>query len=116
MAAKNAAPSVDLTWSVNKPITVTVTAAGVVTIEGLTGDRNYSALYTAGTTTETEAVSVPSKNITFDDSNWTKEEGGTLICKLTSAYPDFYKGDTMKVKVVLTDGSTVEGSVAIPAN
>lgn len=115
MAAKNAAPSVDLKWSVNKPITVTVSGC-VVTIEGLTGDRNYVSMTTAGTLNNTTPDKPATKNISYNATNWTEAEGGTLICTLSPNYATWYAGDTMVVTITLTDGSQVSGSVTFPAN
>lgn len=118
-AAKNATPGVELTWSVDKHVdgpSVSVTAAGVVTITGLTGDCKYVSMATSGTASNTTVAPTASQDISYDTTNWTEAEGGTLVCTLSSVFPTYYAGDTMVVYVYLSDGSTVTGSVAIPAN
>ncbi|MBQ8526918.1 MAG: hypothetical protein IJ429_00465 [Lachnospiraceae bacterium] len=120
-AAKTAAPSVDLTWSVDKHSdgpTVSITPAGVVTISGLTAEANtnVSMMTTRGTNANTTAVALDPKNISWNVDNWTEADGGTLVGTLGANYPVYYAGDTMIFSVGLTDGTTITGTVTFPAN
>ncbi|MBQ8197880.1 MAG: hypothetical protein IJZ76_00430 [Lachnospiraceae bacterium] len=118
-AAKTAAPSVDLTWSVDKHSdgpTVDVSTAGIVTISGLTAEANIDTekITTFGTV-KTNVEGINATAVTWDDANWTIENGGTLIMNLGQTYVDYYAGETMTIKIGLTDGTTISDSVTFPA-
>jgi len=120
MPAKDAAPSVELTWSVDKHMDgpqVTISTTGLITITGLTAAQNTDFLTwtTKGTANNTTPTSLDANQVTFGTENWTKENGGTLLCQLGSGYVVYYGGDTMILTIGLSDGTTVSGSVTFPA-
>lgn len=117
-AAKEAAPKVDLTWSVDKHVdgpSISITTAGVVTISNLTAEKNANGakITTQGTASKTTPTAL-SSSVTYNTNNWTSADGGTLIINLGASYPQYYAGDTMILKATLTDGSVITGSVTFP--
>ena len=109
-----APPTVSLVWTIDKPDTavegngpsVTLTTAGVITMSGLTADKNYahSAVLAYGTMSD-ELDADP--NMVWDVDNWNATTGGTLSFKLNEAWLNALQGKTATVTVTLTDGSTI---------
>ena len=109
-----APPTVSLVWTIDKPDTavegngpsVTLTTAGVITMSGLTADKNYahSAVLAYGTMSD-ELDADP--NMEWDVDSWNATTGGTLSFKLNEAWLNALQGKTATVTVTLTDGSTI---------
>lgn len=119
-AAKDAAPSVEVTWSVDKHVdgpSISITTAGVVTFSNLTAEKNVNAkdMVTYGATKNTTPAALDSKQVSFTTDNWTAADGGTLIMTLGASYKTYYAGDTMTLKATLSDGSIITGTVTFPA-
>lgn len=85
---------------------VTLTADGTITMSGLTADINYahSAILAYGQRSD-ELDSDP--NMEWGLENWSEEEGGTLVFKLSPAWLAALDGLEATVTVKLTDDTTM---------
>ena len=105
-----APPTVSLVWTIDAPQgagpSVTLSKAGVVTISGLTADKNYghSALLAYGSLSD-ELDADP--NMDWDTTNWTEASGGTLIFRLHSAWLSALNGKKATLTVKLSDNTTI---------
>jgi len=113
-AAETATPKVKIAWDIKKHVDgpqVSVTSAGLITVSNLTSEKAYSSMTTTGST-DTKAYPVSSTKGTFDKS---QEASGIIKCQLNSGTVAYYAGQTLTITVTLSDGSTITGSVEIPA-
>ena len=98
----------DCTYGLYTPITgpqVTITEDGVITMSGLTADANYahSAVLSYGDQSS-ELDSDPNLDWVMDD--WSAEDGGTLIFKLSQAWLSALDGKEATVTVTITGSDT----------
>ncbi|MBO5088424.1 MAG: hypothetical protein J6C01_07100 [Lachnospiraceae bacterium] len=110
---KTAVPAVNVVWTLEDAESgpqVTLSNSGLITFTNLTADANINGAttYTSGSiaTTETPLTT----DVEWGTSQWTESEGGTLTGQLGSTYMQYYTGQTVTVKAVLTDGTTITAS------
>lgn len=110
------APTVDVTWSWNKaatdataatdvvdvtvtPPTVTLTAAGVITISNLTAEQNFASVAINGNNVDADAE--------WDTENYNDNNGGTIIIKLGAPWLNWLDGEDVTAEVTLSDGTSI---------
>lgn len=113
-------PAVSLVWTIEKPegaveasSPLSVSPTGLITHTGLTADRKYVSM------------KITNKNGTFDIGdapaewnldNYDEATGGSYTCQLGDFWMETLRGFSGgKVTVTLSDGSTVEADINIPA-
>lgn len=126
VADDTTAPKVQVTWSYDKAAddatpsedqtdagpSIKVTSAGVITITGLTAERNYSSLsvtYNDGAKTATIETSAH----TWDKTQWSREDGGSLKITLSATYMNSLSGQTPTFTLTLSDKTTVKTTATI---
>ena len=85
---------------------VSMSAAGVITMSGLTADRNYAhsaVLEYDGQSDELDT----DPNMTWGTDAWSATDGGTLVFTLSPAWLSALSGKSATVTVALSDGSTI---------
>lgn len=112
------APKVVVTWTLedaSEPAgpTVSINSTGKVTFTGLTADANVVPDQTtiSGSTDTTPYALY--QYATYDDTNWSEQDGGTLIYQLQASSVQFYSGQTAKVTAKLSDGTVITASCVI---
>lgn len=92
---------------------VTISTDGLVTISGLTADKNYKA---SAINNGVENGMINDSTVTWNTTNWDNTNGGTLLFQLepSAGWVAWYTGKTLTVTITLTDGSTVTGSQVMP--
>ena len=86
---------------------VTMTSDGVITISNLTADVNYAHSAVLEYGDESDDLDTDS-NMEWDTDNWTEEDGGTLVFKLSQAWLDALNGKSATLTVHLTNEETIE--------
>lgn len=111
LALKDNPPKIDLTWSV-KDFTVTgpqvnISASGLITVSGLTADKNYKSMTIADKDGKAQALNVAPA--TWNTDNWTAADGGTFSVQLGDQWVTYLdeKGNNATVVVTLSDESTI---------
>lgn len=116
ITSETTAPTVDVTWSWDKaaddataatdvvevtvtPPAVTLTAAGKITVSGLTADQNFVSAAINGTDISTD--------VEWDSDNYNSESGGTLIMQLGSTWLEWLDGESVTVEIGLSDSSSI---------
>ena len=119
---KNVKPSVSVVYKVQKKTgpKVTMTPNGVITITGLTAEKNFAdyTSFVLKNNTTGESVSPSDANVTFTGLNttWTAENGGSCTISLNSDWK-VWNSNPVTVTVSLKDGtsiSTTVGGLNIP--
>lgn len=108
------APKIDLVWSVKDfMITgpqVTFGTDGVITMSGLTTEKNYANTSDALSLEYGEeapySLSADS-NMEWDIDNWNATTGGTLILKMNQAWLNALNGKEATLTVKISDGTTI---------
>ncbi len=106
-ALEGQAPQVDLVWSVDdfteSGPQMILSTEGLITITGLTSDKNYKALNIThdGGTTEVKA------NLTWDTSDYNNTTGGDLKIQMNSSWTTWLAGQNVTLKLTLTDDTEV---------
>lgn len=92
---------------------VAVSNGGLVTISDLTADKNYKSVSVSN---GEASAAINDSNVTWDATNWSNTNGGTLAFQLKSSvgWENWYSGKTLTVTVTLTDNSTITGSLLMP--
>ncbi len=123
VAADTTAPQITLTWSYAKYDAtthtdatsgaaavnyvegpqVTLSAAGLITMSGLTAADNYVSLKLTYDGTDYDLGS--NKNVQWTTTGWTKEDGGTMTCQLNDAWLALFPGKSIKVTLNTTSGA-----------
>lgn len=86
---------------------VTMTAGGLITISGLTADKNFTDFSDILVGDSTQTFPLQSSTATFDGSQgWTAADGGTCTFQLKGGWTT-WDGRTASVTVKLTDGTTI---------
>lgn len=131
IASDTTAPAVEVTWSwaekgdgdpaaveadmvdyVDGP-QMTVSQTGLITITGLTSEKNYQALKIQNK--NGGPYHVNDAPCTWNEDNFSTETGGSLTCQLGDVWIDSLRGITTgKAILELKDGSTVEANITIP--
>lgn len=89
---------------------VTMTAGGLITISGLTADKNFKGFADIKVGDATESYAIQATNATFSDAlGWTAADGGTCTFQLKGGWTG-WDGRTATVTVTLIDGSTITSS------
>ena len=97
----------DLVWSVDdfteSGPQMILSTEGLITITGLTSDKNYKALNIThdGGTTEVKA------NLTWDTSDYNNTTGGDLKIQMNSSWTTWLAGQNVTLKLTLTDDTEV---------
>ena len=100
----------DCTYGLYTPVMgpqVTMTSDGVITISNLTADVNYAHSAVLEYGDESDDLDTDS-NMEWDTDNWTEEDGGTLVFKLSQAWLDALNGKSATLTVHLTNEETIE--------
>lgn len=102
-------PKITLTWTIAKHVSgpqVTMTDDGVITMSGLTAAKNYahSAILSYGDSADNLDVD---PNLEWDTDDWTAENGGTLIFRLSEAWLNALDGLEATVTVKLSDDTNI---------
>ena len=114
-------PKVSLVWTINKPdgalevgtSPLTVSSTGLITHTGLTADKNYASMKI---TNKNGTFDIGEAPVTWNLDNHSAETGGSYTCQLGDFWMETLRGFSGgKVVVTLTDGSTVEANINIPA-
>lgn len=100
-------PAVEVVWTIENPVvtgpTVKLTAGGLITVSGLTGDKNVLGHTSISLTNGSETAILNNKTATFSaEAGWTATEGGTCTFQLLSPYA-VWNGQKVNVIVTLTD-------------
>lgn len=110
-------PEIEVVWNVKDPTVtgpqMTVSQTGLITITGLTSEKNYSALKIQNS--NGGPYHVNDAACTWGEDNYNAEEGGSLTCQLGEEWLSTLRGITTgKAILELTDGSKVEVNISIP--
>lgn len=89
---------------------VTISDAGLITISGLTAEKNYGSV-SVNNGSETSAVK--SSSATWG-GDWTSENGGTATWQLDGSWASWYAGKEVTVTVTLSDGSEITTKHTMP--
>ncbi len=91
---------------------VSVSATGLVTISGLTADKNYQS---AAISLGGEEYDIEMAPVTWGTNDpWSEEEGGTLTAQLGTDWVNDLKADGAgKIIVTLTDDTTIEANIVL---
>lgn len=86
---------------------ITISATGLMTVEGLT-----AAIYSGG------VVTLEGTDYTIDrtSGNWVETETAPATYQFSPSWTNNIKGNTVTVKITLTDGTIINEEVAVPAN
>lgn len=92
---------------------MSVSSAGVITITGMTADKNFASL---GIINKNGGpYNVNDLPITQNADNYSAEEGGTLVITLGEAWVDSLKGvANAKAILTLSDDTEIEAAITIP--
>lgn len=109
----DAAPKVDLTWSVKDTITgpsFTLNADGLITVNNLTADRNYASIKV--TDGEGNVWDINDELVEWNTENWNSTDGGSFTAQMSDRWISFIhsKGGKATAVLNLTDGSKIETS------
>ena len=113
-AQAEAAPVVELTWKITDPKAgpqMTVSTSGLISISNLTADKNFSSLAVSYGTTVDKAIATSSH--TWDKTNWTRDNGGSLTIQLLDTWVSNLSGQSATFTLKLSDGSTITTTVTI---
>lgn len=92
---------------------MTVSNAGVITITGMTADKNFAKLEIENS--NGGPYDVNDLPITQDAENYSDAEGGDLVIVLGNEWLSTLQGVAGKAILTLTDGAVVEVAINIPA-
>ena len=92
---------------------VTADTSGLITITGLTATKNWESMTV---TNENGTFDINSGAVTWNNTQWSEENGGTLTVQLEESWLVTLRGKTGRTTVTLTDGSTISAPLAIPAS
>lgn len=116
--AKDAVPSISLVWGFDKAgesttgPKVTLSKTGLITISGLTPEKNYKDGSFNSAKIATPFKLFANGTGAVVENNWSKTEGGDFTYQIASKAVNNYAGDTVTVTITLTDGSTISASTA----
>lgn len=86
---------------------VTITTGGLITISGLTAEKNFNDYPDIVVGDATDSYAIQADNAPFDGSlGWTTENGGACTFQLQGGWTS-WTGRTVTVTVTLKDGSTI---------
>lgn len=113
-------PTVTLVWTIEKPDgatevgngpKMTVSSTGLITITGLTSDQNYEGLLIKNN----EGGPYPVNNgaCTWNEDNYSAENGGSLTCQLGADWLATLRGITGEATLNLTDGTSIKAPIKI---
>lgn len=110
------APKVDLTWSV-KDFTVTgpqitVSSTGLITITGLTAEKNYKGLTIKNA--NGGPYNINDAAVTWNEENYSSENGGSLTCQMEEAWLSTLRGVSGEAQLTLTDDTVITVAINIP--
>lgn len=107
-------PGLEVVYTIEDAITITMTTDGVVTMTGLRADANVTGNDVIYTTGVYDTDRYPITNIAWGSlDNWSEDNGGTISFTLPSDFIAYYKGlnggagDTVTVHVTLTSGRVI---------
>lgn len=86
---------------------VTISTSGLITVSGLTADKNYKSMTVTDKTGKAQALSVAPA--TWNTDNWNSTDGGTFSVQLGDKWVDYLVsvGGDATVKVVLSDNTEI---------
>lgn len=96
----------DCTYGLYAPITgpqFNVSASGLITMTGLTADKNFKSLFVQGSDVE-------GSEATWETSAWTEANGGDLSIQLGQSWMDWLDGESVTAELTLTDNSTIQSA------
>lgn len=116
---KNTAPTVTVTWKFDKTTdspsgdsedyvdgpSVTLSSSGLITITGLTKEKDYASISINGTTSLTD--------VKWDTANYTAGTGGEIKIQLGSTWINWLGGKSVPVIVTLSDKTTISTTATI---
>jgi len=90
---------------------VTISPTGLITVSGLTAEKNYTGLtiVDADGMTKTQA----DKNIVWNLDNWDKTNGGTFTAQLPAGWVTYWSGKAVTVTVALSDKTNISETVTL---
>lgn len=116
-------PTVNLVWTIDKPdgasgVTdgpkMTVSAAGLITVTGLTADKSYAALKIKNS--NGGPYDINDAPVTWDLTNYNADDGtGSFTCQLEATWLSTLRGATGEAILELSDGTEVKTPINIPA-
>lgn len=92
---------------------ITVSNTGLITISGLTADKNYKSLVIENS--NGGPYDINSAPVTWDEDDYDSATGGTTRCQLGEVWLDTLRGITGKAHLTLTDDTTITVDITIPA-
>lgn len=115
-------PTVSLVWTIEMPDgavdaengpTISVANDGLITMSGLTADKNYAS----ASITDQYGVAYPVQGSDGtwigDGTTWSSTDGGTLQLQLGTAWMNALRGTSGKITLTLTDGTSIEAPISI---
>lgn len=118
-ALKDKAPKVDLVWSV-KDFTVTgpqitMTQQGLVTVTGLTADKNFESVTILVGDKEWGMNDAPA---TWNTDSWSSENGGSFAIQMSDTWIDFINNNGGKAKAIInyTGGQAESAEITFSAD
>lgn len=91
---------------------MTVSASGLITITGLTAEKNYKGLTIKNA--NGGPYNINDAAVTWHEENYSSENGGSLICQMEEAWLSTLRGVTGEAQLTLTDDTVITVAVNIP--
>lgn len=91
---------------------MTVSASGLITITGLTAEKNYKGLTIKNA--NGGPYNINDAAVTWDEDNYTSENGGTLTCQMEEEWLSTLRGVTGEAQLTLTDDTVITVAINIP--
>lgn len=114
VASDLTAPTVTVTWKFEEVTgpQVSISSTGLISITGLTADKNYKSIKITDGSAKESAISIAP--VTWHTDDWDAAEGGDFSIQLGDQWVKYLKsaGGTAIVTVTLTDNSTIVSSEA----
>lgn len=92
---------------------VTLSTTGLVTISGLTAEKNYVD-NTITRSSDGASGSLKSANGVWNSDNWTAADGGVMKFQMGSGWPEWYTGETVTLTIKLSDNTTISCTQTMP--
>lgn len=91
---------------------VSVSSTGLITMTGFTSTKNFKV---ATLTNGNGTFGINESPVTWNSTQWSEANGGTLTAQLGDEWMNSLKGGTVTVTVTLTDNTTISETISIPA-
>lgn len=91
---------------------MTISNDGLLSFTGLTAEKNYKSL---AITTPNGTFDIGAAPVTWNQSQWSAENGGPLSVQLSDGWLSYMKGASCKIALTLSDNTVIEITAEIPA-